>query len=183
MSIQYAILGLLNWKPLSGYDLKKMIAESTALYWSGNSNQVYRTLVKLYEQEWVTYEIQQQENAPAKKVYSISEQGRSALREWVLSAPEPLELRNTFLVQLAWAHSISDTELRNLLDRYEEEVRIQLAMQTEKARRGSLNPQRTPREAFLWRMISENLVSVYENELRWVQDVRTGLNELGEELG
>ena len=27
MTIEFAILGLLSWKRLSGYDLKKMIAE------------------------------------------------------------------------------------------------------------------------------------------------------------
>ena len=42
MTIKYAILGLLSWKPFSGYDLKKIFVDSASLYWSGNNNQIYR---------------------------------------------------------------------------------------------------------------------------------------------
>ena len=40
MAIRYAILGLLSWRPFTGYDLKKMIGDSVFLYWSGNNNQI-----------------------------------------------------------------------------------------------------------------------------------------------
>ena len=52
MSIEYAILGLLSWKPFSGYDLKKIIAESEVYYWSGNNNQIYNSLVAA-AQGWI----------------------------------------------------------------------------------------------------------------------------------
>ena len=48
MSIEHAILGLLSWRPMSGYDLKKIFEEASILYWSGNNNEIYRTLVKLH---------------------------------------------------------------------------------------------------------------------------------------
>ena len=44
MTLEYAILGLLSWKPFSGYDLKKIFSDSPIYYWSGNNNQIYRTL-------------------------------------------------------------------------------------------------------------------------------------------
>lgn len=64
MIIDYAILGLLSWKPLTGYDVKRVMQGSSFLYWSGNNNQIYKTLVKLLESGFVTNEIQYQENAP-----------------------------------------------------------------------------------------------------------------------
>ena len=102
MSIKYAILGLLSWRPMSGYDLKKIIAESMSFYWSGNNNQIYKTLVQLHTEGLVDIEVQQQENYPARKEYKISERGAAELRTWVLSAPELTQFRNTFLIQLAW---------------------------------------------------------------------------------
>ncbi|RPI32756.1 MAG: DUF4180 domain-containing protein, partial [Chloroflexota bacterium] len=42
MDIKFAILGYLSWRPFSGYDLKKLFADSAAFYWSGNNNQIYR---------------------------------------------------------------------------------------------------------------------------------------------
>ena len=35
MQIDYAILGLLSWKPLTGYDVKRVMQDSPFLYWSG----------------------------------------------------------------------------------------------------------------------------------------------------
>ena len=57
MNIRYAILGFLSWKPLSGYDLKKMFVESVFIYWSGNNNQIYKELIQLTREEMVTNEI------------------------------------------------------------------------------------------------------------------------------
>lgn len=177
MTIKYAILGFLSWQPLTGYDLKKMFAGLTAFYWSGNNNQIYKTLVQLLEEGLVTYEVQYQENSPPKKIYTITEQGLGALREWVLSAPQLPEFRNTFLIQLAWADQLKQAELENLLEKYETEVAQQILMEQEKSRRGGVAPQRNPRETYLWNMISANIISFYENELRWIQQLRNELNE------
>lgn len=177
MTIKYAILGFLSWQSLTGYDLKKMFTGSTAFYWSGNNNQIYKTLVQLLEKGMVTNEVQYQENSPPKKIYTITGQGLAALKEWVLSAPQPPELRNTFLIQLAWADQLKHWELETLLEKYETEVEQQLLMEREKNRRGSIAPQRNPREAYLWKMISANIISSYENELNWVRRLRKELNE------
>jgi len=177
--IQYAILGLLSWQPLSGYDLKQIIAGSDVFYWSGNNNQIYNSLIQLYKNGWVTQEIRYQESLPAKKIYSITEQGRAELRKWVLSTAELPELHNTFLIQLAWADALSDTEMDALLDRYEKEIDVQLRMQQEKASRSSAAPDRSAREIFLWEKISDNIAATYRNELAWVQGVRRELKEKG----
>lgn len=175
MTIRFAILGLLNWQPATGYDLKKIIAGSSTLYWSGNNNQIYTTLIQLGREGLVSVEVQPQASLPARKVYTITEAGKAALRAWLLSTPEPLEMRNTFLIQLSWADQLTETELGGLLDAYEEEMIVQRDMQREKARR-EVGPHRTQREAYLWEMINENLQDMYEHELAWVRRVRRGLD-------
>lgn len=176
MTIKYAILGFLSWRDLSGYDLKKMFEDSMFLYWSGNNNQIYRTLVQLHKAGWVTNEVQHQESGPSKKVYSITDQGRQELREWVLSAPEVPQLRNSFLVQLAWADQLEAAELDSLLKQYEHEVHMQLLMCREQKQRNRLNPARTERETYLWHMISDNWIAFYETELTWIQRLREELD-------
>ena len=175
MNLSYAILGLLSWKPLSGYDLKKIFADSSILYWSGNNNQIYKALVKLHDEGWVTQEVHYQEYLPARKIYNITEKGLEALKTWVLSTPEVFEFHNTFLIQLIWADLLSTEELSALLNQYEEEVQVHFLMQQEKARRMGPSSARTLREAYLWEMAMQNIVSVYENELAWVRQVREGL--------
>jgi PadR family transcriptional regulator, regulatory protein AphA len=175
MTIQYAILGLLSWQPLSGYDLKKLFTDSAILYWSGNNNQIYKALLQLHAEGLVTQEIQYQEYLPAKKIYTLTEKGRADLKAWVLSTPELPEFHNNFLIQLTWADLLTDEELDALLKRYEEEVQVQLLMQKEKASRMEPSSARTRREVYLWEMTSKNIISVYENELAWVRQVREGL--------
>jgi len=178
MNIKHAMLGFLSWQPFSGYELKKIFASSIAFYWSGNNNQIYRTLVEMHRDGLVDVEVRQRENYPAKKVYAITDTGRSELRKWILSDPELPQLRNSFLIQLAWADGLEAPELDTLLAKYEQEVGVQLMMYREQERRKLINPSRTAREAFLWKMISANWERYYENEIEWVRSLRLGLAEI-----
>ncbi len=177
MTIKYAILGFLSWRAVTGYDLKKMFADAMFIYWSGSNNQIYRTLVQLHKEGLVTSEVQHQESGPSRKVYTITEQGLSELRQWVLSSPELPQLRNSFLIQLAWADQLEPGEMDTLLEKYEYEVHMQSLMYREQKRRNRINPARTERESYLWDMISDNWIAFYENELAWVRKLRKELGE------
>ncbi|MDF9407788.1 DUF4180 domain-containing protein [Pelotomaculum isophthalicicum JI] len=94
------------------------------------------------------------------------------MKEWVLSSPEPPELKNPFLIQLAWADQLQTDELNTLLSGYENRIRMQILLEKEKQLRGSFSPARTAREIYLWDMIYENIISSYENELTWLEKIR-----------
>ncbi len=179
MSIKYAILGLLSWKPSTGYEMKKIFEESSAMYWSGNNNQIYKSLIQLLDEGLVTSEVRHQEALPSKKIYTITPEGLAELKSWVLSPPEAPEFRKPFLVQLAWADQLNDEELGELLSKYENEIMLQFLGQQEKDRRGIRSPDRNPREAYLWDMISANLTASLKNELDWVRGIRRELFEKG----
>jgi PadR family transcriptional regulator, regulatory protein AphA len=175
MDINYAILGFLSWRSFSGYDLKKMFVNSTFIYWSGNNNQIYSTLLQLHRDGLVTTEMQHQESGPSRKMYTITDKGMAQLKQWVMALPEIPQPRNLFLVQLAWADPLTPDELDRLLERYENEINVHLLMYQEQKRRKTINPARTPRESYLWDMIAANGVAFYENELTWVRQLRQEL--------
>jgi PadR family transcriptional regulator, regulatory protein AphA len=179
MSIKYAILGMLSIEPLTGYDLKKKFTGSLTLYWSGNSNQIYKTLVELHQENSVTLEIQVQTDKPPRKIYTITDAGRAELRRWMMSTPEVPQLRHLLLIQLTWADELSAAELDDLLNRCEDELNIHLMMLRETLRRNS-TPARTPREALLLTSISDHWVAFYENEIHWLRDLRQKLSDLKE---
>ena len=192
MSIEHAILGLLNLRPLTGYDIKKMFAGSAVIYWSGNNNQIYTTLVKLHENELVTLQVELHADRPSRKIYSITAKGQAELKKWLLSEPEPPQLKNSFLIQLAWADQLTPDELDALLGKYESEMQMQVSMLRTQERQRNISPSGTPRDAYinitlartvreakLWSMIQENLISFYENELNWVHKLRQQLQDLG----
>jgi DNA-binding PadR family transcriptional regulator len=172
MTIDYAILGILSCRSLTGYDLKKIFQEIPFMYWSGNNNQIYKSLVELLDRGLVTNKVLHQESSPTKKIYSITEEGLAQLKEWALSAPEPPEFKKMFLIQLAWSEQLSTEELDTLLSGYENEIKVQKLMHQEIRRRRPFSPDRNSREESIWDMIYENLISSFKNELDWVQKVR-----------
>jgi PadR family transcriptional regulator AphA len=178
MTIQYALLGLLSWQPFSGYDLKKIISDNDMFYWSGNNNQIYTNLIQLNIDGLVTQKVHYQENLPAKKIYSITEKGRSQLRDWVITNTELPEYRNSFLIQLAWADLLSADEVDALLEKYENEIAAQIIMLQEKARRPAIVPNRSVRERYLWKTIVDHQTENYQNELKWIHQVRIGLKKI-----
>lgn len=180
MSIQLAILGLLSWKPSSGYELKKVFEDSPYLYWSGNNNQIYKTLLQLQKEELISCQTIHQDGSPSKKIYSVTPQGMNMLKTWIISPTEAPEFKKPFLIQLAWADQLNKEELRQLLTDYEKEIENQLDIQKEKYDREKDWPNRTPRETFLWNMISVNLMSTYQSELDWVRKVRQQLSRIEE---
>jgi DNA-binding PadR family transcriptional regulator len=194
MSIRHAILGFLSWKPFTGYELKRLFADSLSFHWSGNNNQIYGSLVELHRSGAVSIEVQQQEKLPARKLYTITEEGRAELRAWLLSEPELPAFRSLAHTQLAWAECLSDAELDGLLASYERKLADQAIMCRERMRRsleetgeagyagaGRAEPRRNARERLVWRSIDESQVAFYETELGWTKNLRLRLKELSDE--
>ena len=178
MSIKYVILGYLSWQPMTGYDVKKIIADSETLPWSANNNQIYRALVQLHNDQWVTKNIEDQIGAPNRHVYTINDEGIQALRKWAGSEPEPPHTKKPFLNQLMWADCLDAQELDELLGEYLNAVGEKLFFIRVQADQKPNMPERTPREEYLWEMIHKNWVIQYEVELNWIRQMRQDLQKL-----
>jgi len=177
MELRDAILGLLSWKPASGYDLKRIISASEVFYWSGNNNQIYKSLLELQKEGLVTHQVQLQESLPSKKIYSLTGQGLAALRHSLLADPQTPELHKSFLIQLAWAEYLSDEEILALLEKYAAEIKDRVQMLQQQATRTDGSPDRSKREQYLWRRIQDNLIAAYQTELDWVRQTQQDFQE------
>lgn len=178
MSINYAILGILSYKSMTGYDLKKIIQDSDFMHWSGNNNQIYKSLTELLYKGLVTNVVKHQESSPTKKIYTITDEGLAALKEWVITPAEPSEIKKTFLIQLAWSKQLNTSELNMLLDEYENQVKMQLLMQQRNKQDTNFLPDRTALETAIWGFINDNIRRTHENELAWIQDLRSAISNI-----
>lgn len=178
MSLTTALLGFINWKPFSGYELKKVISDSDLWYWSGNNNQIYTTLLELHRSGAISQEIIEQENLPAKKLYTITDKGKQLLQESLSDDPQIPEFKNGFLTQLAWADILPEDEFTSMLDAYQAELEAHVLLLEEKQRRQLLKPERSQKEAIIWKKIDENIPGYYKRELEWVIDLRNKLQTL-----
>ena len=178
MTIKYVVLGYLSWKPMTGYDIKKIIADSETLPWSASNNQIYHALVQLHNDEWVTKSIEDQIGAPNRHEYTITEEGKLALRNWAGSEPEPPQTKKPFLNQLMWADCLDAKELDELLEAYFDAVGERLFFLRVQADEKPNMPERTTRENYLWDMIYQNWIAQYEVELDWIRQIRQGLIDM-----
>jgi DNA-binding PadR family transcriptional regulator len=99
--ITYGMLGLLAfWGPLSGYDLKRVFDHTLAPMWGAAQSQIYKELRRMKELGWVEMAREEQETRPDRKVYTITEQGKTALRQWQAQPPEVFQLRDELLLKV-----------------------------------------------------------------------------------
>lgn len=181
MSINYAILGILSYKPMTGYDIKKIIQNSAFMYWSGNNNQIYKALSELQDKGMVTSVVKHQEDTPTRKVYEITNEGLAALKEWTLSTFEPTEIKKPFLIHLAWSKQLNTNELNMLIDEYEKQVKMQLLMVQGNIQNAKFSPNRTVLEETIWNFINDNIIRTYENELIWIEELREAISNIPNE--
>jgi DNA-binding PadR family transcriptional regulator len=82
---EYAVLGLLGLldRPISGYDLKKMVDSSVGYIWQPSKTQLYAVLPRLVRAGLATSRELRQRGRPDKQLYRINSPGRVAMREWL----------------------------------------------------------------------------------------------------
>ena len=89
MSLPFGLLGLLEYSSYTGYDLAKIFAESINHFWHAQASQIYRELHRMEEKGWITAESIIQDGRPNKRLYTITDRGRSVFIDW-LNTPAPL---------------------------------------------------------------------------------------------
>jgi len=184
MEIKDVILGFLDWKPMTGYELKKLFADLDFLPWSGNNNQIYKGLLELEKEQLVRKTIIPQENLPAQKRYSITAAGKKQLQCAVAQPPdaESLKWRHGFLQQLAWSECLTTEEIRQLVGQFQKQNENELVKTQDAIRNVPATVRRSPREAFIWGMVFRNRVMHLQSELNWLNLLLGGLTELNRKL-
>lgn len=100
MSLRDAVLAALLEGESSGYDLAKDFDASVANFWPATPQQLYRELDRLAEQGLIQARIVQQERRPNKRMFSLTEAGRDAIRQFTAKVPKPSVIRDELLVKV-----------------------------------------------------------------------------------
>ena len=98
----YAVLGLISFGEMSGYDLKRVADHSVHyFFWSPAPSQIYSELRRLKTLGYVTERGVRQETRPDKRLYSITTSGRDELQRWLNeSEVVPDVVKSVFLLKL-----------------------------------------------------------------------------------
>ncbi len=113
MSLEFTLLGLLNRKPRTGYDLSKIVSRTTNFYWTATQTQVYQSLKKMADRGWITSETIVQTGKPSKLLYHINTAGEIAFIEWLRDPPDSPTMKEPFMVQMYFLDLLDREEILN----------------------------------------------------------------------
>lgn len=122
----YAILGLLTYGPMSGYDIRQLIETSISFFWNESYGQIYPTLKGLVEEGLATVEVDEQQGRPDRKLYAITDAGIEALQTYLAEPPRPALVRNEFLLRVFFGGHMDPAQLREMLLSFQAEQRATL---------------------------------------------------------
>lgn len=76
------ILGLLQFEPMSSYDIKKKIERTTSNFYNASMGSIHPALKKLAAKQAVNMQ-EKTTNGRLKKIYEINDLGRQMFKDWL----------------------------------------------------------------------------------------------------
>ena len=107
---RYAVLGMLSICPMSGYDIKKIIEQSIAHFWTESYGRIYPVLQELEEQRLATRRVERTGGKPDRQVYSITKAGERELHGWLAAPIKNEPVRSELLLKLFFGNHLAAAE-------------------------------------------------------------------------
>ena len=174
MSLGNALLGLLNHKPMTGYDLKKIFDYPMGFFWVAQMSQIYRELNKLEEKGLVKSEIVPQEKRPDRKVYQLTKEGKETFLDWLNKFPDQLSQtsRSQFLMRIFFSSRIKLDELAFEIRRYKKEKEEQLRYlnKVEQWIKGYSREKKFKDDTFYWSLIVKKAYKDIAAGMEWADE-------------
>jgi DNA-binding PadR family transcriptional regulator len=100
MALGDAILVLLTERSMTGYELAKTFDTSIGFFWRADHPQIYRELARLRDRGHIQGREVVQSGKPNKLVYTLTREGRIALRQWAARPTSSPSIKDDLLVRL-----------------------------------------------------------------------------------
>ena len=141
----YAILGLLAIRPWATYDLATQLRRSLNFFWPRAESNLYAEPKRLVEAGLA--EAREEWNGNRKRtVYSITDDGSTALEEWLATPSAPQRLESEAYLRILFGNRGSKADLIRALERIEADATAQVdnyeVLGNEYARGEGLFPER-----------------------------------------
>ncbi|MBY8888980.1 PadR family transcriptional regulator [Streptomyces sp. PTM05] len=104
MALRDAVMAALLEGEASGYDLAKAFDASVANFWTATPQQLYRELERMRGEGLISARVVRQDRRPDKRLFSLTETGREAVRAYVAEpVGRPTAIRDELLVKVQCA--------------------------------------------------------------------------------
>jgi DNA-binding PadR family transcriptional regulator len=82
-ALGYALLGLLQMKPSSGYDLRKVFSSTSMKTYSDSPGAIYPALNRLQKQVLIRGTVEQRSGLRQRQVFRLTPKGLAELKQWI----------------------------------------------------------------------------------------------------
>lgn len=173
--LKYALLGFLNYRSMSGYDLERYINASTGNFWHAKLSQIYMALKGMEGEGLVESHIEPGEGRPDRRVYDITGAGRAALTDWLSTPITSLEPeKNTLLLKLFFARQTGKdailTQLRLQRDLHRKQLERYTGESAQAIQRAVESNPAIADETILWEATRRYGVLYEEMILHWLDE-------------
>ena len=110
--LQYIILGLLNERPQSGYDLTKSFDADIGEFWNANHSQIYPLLKRMEDQELITHKTSIVGQKLEKKIYLITQLGTNIFKDWLHSPSILDQAHDEFILKLYFISNRDNPQIK-----------------------------------------------------------------------
>jgi PadR family transcriptional regulator AphA len=163
MRFRDSVLGLLAQKPMSGYDIRKHLETLDWLIGSPSFGSLYPTLHGLLKDGLVTVDVTRGEGSSPRKVYSVTQAGRKAMREQSEQPLEPCPSLKDFAMHLLLASNFPAAGLLAHLEQRHSQVAARRTALERAIEEHGEKPD--PRQ----RLVFDYGLSVAHAELAWLE--------------
>ncbi len=183
MPLKHALLGFLNYQPMTGYDLKQTFDQSIYYFWNAKLSQIYPALNRMREDGWLTMEVDYQEDKPNRKVYHITKTGREEFKRWQQEPPVLSPVREPFLIKVFFGGRLKKEEmlvqLRRQLALHQEQL-VTYEETAGKAIEENVDATGLMREGVFWGLTLEMGVKYEQGWIEWCQEAITRIENLAD---
>ncbi len=174
-SLEFVLLGLLANKPQSGYDLRKVFADTPMRHFSDSPGSIYPALGRLKARKWVTA-ARERDSSRRREIFHIAKAGKQALIAWLqkpFGRSQVIRGLETLLLRFAFFDgNLSRSQACSFLAHLERELNEYIReLETYATTAGLLNSTNTGALAF-----SDGLDG-YRAHLLWARRARKVLSE------
>jgi DNA-binding PadR family transcriptional regulator len=134
-NLEFALIGLLHNRPQSGYDLRKIFAETAMGNYSSSPGAIYPALKRLEAKGLIKGTVDSTKSLRPKKMFTPTKAGFEIFRDWLVQEITLEDLRrhqSELMLRFAFYSTLQDAKasnafLKNLSDRVDEYLQELLA--------------------------------------------------------
>ena len=168
--IDCVILGLLSHEELTGYEIKKRMDTTLKYFWGASYGSIYPALNDLVNRGLATKR-EDTESKRNKLIYTITNDGRNYLKEWLTLPVEKDELRYETLLKLFFGNEQGAEQAISHIEAFEKKIEKELPylLNAEKILNKCLNDDTAHK--YYWLTV-EFGIKTYRTYLEWCEEAK-----------